>query len=342
MKTLNQRLFALSFILLVAASPAAVVIAQDQKPSDQAGQVKSWMQSDSNQDGKISKDEADGQQKRFFDRNDLNNDGFLDSDELNTLARRLADGRANQNRDTNRNPNESAVTATTQLRARIPDGVTLVPDIPYREGHPRWKLDLLMPIDRGAEPRPAIVFVHGGGWRSGDKRAASFINPAIDFAAKGYVCITVNYRFVTDVSMMDTIADVKCAVRWLRAHANQYNVDPDRFGAYGNSAGAHLVSMLGLCPTSAGMEGDGPWQDQSSMVQAVCASATPTSFLIPMNNRVRDQNQNRQRGGAEANSLIALSQEMRRKISPILYANADAPPFLLIHDESDQTVLSKR
>jgi acetyl esterase/lipase len=143
---------------------------------------------------------------------------------------------------------------------------------------------------------------------------------------------------------------VKCAVRWLRAHAEQYKVDPGRIGAYGNSAGAHLVAMLGVCPPSAGLEGDGPWQEHSSMVQAVVCSATPTSFLKPMNDRTRRPDQRgdavRSARGADQRTdrqapqrrRIQMSEELRRKISPMTYVSAEAPPFLVIHDTADRTV----
>lgn len=218
-----------------------------------------------------------------------------------------------------------------QIQQRVADGVTFVPNIAYREGHERWKLDLAMPTERGDTPRPAIVFIHGGGWRNGNKRAGGFLNPTLAYAAKGYVCITVNYRLVTDDSWRidHCIEDVKNAVRWLRAHAEEYNVDPNRIGATGNSAGAHLSVMLGICPQDAGMEGDGPYQEFSSAVQAVAASATPTSFLIPMSERGRANFERQSASRAES---------LRKKISPITYASANTPPILLWHEESDRTV----
>ena len=135
-----------------------------------------------------------------------------------------------------------------QVQKRVPDGVTFISNIAYRKGNEAWKLDLAMPKERGNDPRPAIVFVHGGGWRNGDKRAASFLNPTLSYAAKGYVCITVNYRLLKGNSrdIDQCVEDVKNSVRWLRAHAEKYNVDPNRIGATGNSAGAHLSVMLGI------------------------------------------------------------------------------------------------
>ncbi len=151
-------------------------------------------------------------------------------------------------------------------------------DLSYREGNPAWRLDLYQPQGPADGLRPALVFVHGGGWRGGDKGAGQFKSLPERFAARGYVCISVNYRLTDEAPFPACLEDVKCAVRWLRAHAGEYHIDPDRIGAYGNSAGAHLVSLLGLVGPDAGFEGDGPYQEHSSLVQAVCPSATPTDF----------------------------------------------------------------
>ena len=223
------------------------------------------------------------------------------------------------------NRQRRAIPSDEEVQQRVPNGVTFIPNLVYREGHDRWKLDLAMPSEPGDEPRPAIVFIHGGGWRNGDKRASGFLNPTLSYAEKGYVCITTNYRLTTrDRWRIDhCIADVKNAVRWLRANAEKYNIDPNRIGATGNSAGAHLSVMLGICPPQAGMEGNGPYSDYSSTVQAVVASATPTSFLIPMSDRAPEPSQ---------------LESQSKSISPITYVSAESPPMLLFHEESDRTV----
>jgi|TARA_B110000495_G_scaffold6669_1_gene4944 acetyl esterase/lipase len=221
-----------------------------------------------------------------------------------------------------------------QIKEQVPNGVTFVPNIAYREGNDAWKLDLAMPKERGGSPRPALVIIHGGGWRNGDKRAPSFLNPTLSYAEKGYVCITVNYRLLEgkSTSIDHCVEDVKNAVRWLRAHAEKYNVDPNRIGATGNSAGAHLSVMLAVCPKDAGLEGAGPYQDFSSEVQAVAASATPTSFLVPMSDRARE------RFEKEQENPNTEREALRRKISPITYVSAEVPPMLLVHEASDKTV----
>ncbi len=216
-------------------------------------------------------------------------------------------------------------------QAAVPDGVRFIADIAYREGHEKWRLDLATPKERSDKPAAGLVFVHGGGWRGGDKGGGQWRSLPIRYAEKGYVAISVNYRLTGDAPFPACVEDVKCAVRWFRAHAREYNVDPDRIGAYGNSAGAHLVSLLGLAGRDAGLEGDGPFKEFSSAFQAVCASATPTDFL----NWAEDKKQGPPRVLAGPEESY---EERAKKGSPITYVRADAPPFLLVHGTADTTV----
>ncbi|QGJ69276.1 Carboxylesterase NlhH [Planctomycetales bacterium 10988] len=211
--------------------------------------------------------------------------------------------------------------------------VEIIKDIAYREGSSAWKLDLMLPKKASESPRPAIIFIHGGGWRNGDKGRGYFYTGAIDYAKDGYVTMTINYRLLGEAPFPSCIEDVKCAVRWLRAYAEKYNVDPDRIGAYGNSAGAHLVSMLGLAGQDAKLEGDGPWQEHSSAVQAVCASATPADFLNWGRQGARFRNFSTMFGESSD-----TPEELARRSSPMTYVSAEAPPFLLVHGTADGVV----
>jgi acetyl esterase/lipase len=219
-----------------------------------------------------------------------------------------------QDAEQSANSNSNKPTMSTEdLLKRTPDGVTVLPDIAYREGNNAWKLDLAMPKERGDAPRPAIVYIHGGGWTKGDKRGKG-IGAVLHYAAKGYVCISVNYRL--DVDKKACVEDVKCATRWLRAHAEEYNLDPDRIGAAGNSSGGHLALMLAVCPASAGLEGDGPYQEYSSMVQAAHCSSTP---IMPGFRGLR---------GKPADPDV-------QKIQPMTYVSGDVPPLYFIHGTED-------
>ena len=222
-----------------------------------------------------------------------------------------------------------------QVRAQLPPGVGFFPDIAYDTRSEAHRLDLFLPPEGSTDStRPAIVIVHGGAQRDGDKRGRQWSAIPAEYAADGYVAISVNYRLLTEAPSPAQIEDVKCAVRWLRANAAKYGVDPQRIGAYGNSGGAHLVAMLGLANSTTGLEGDGPYQEHSSAVQAVCASAAPTDFL-----HWGDQTEIPDRmakvffvGPAET------VRDRARQASPITYVRADAPPFLLIHGTADALV----
>jgi acetyl esterase/lipase len=198
-----------------------------------------------------------------------------------------------------------------ELLAMAPEGVTVFPDLAYREGHEAWKLDLAMPTTMTEDPLPVIVYLHGGGWTQGDKRGQG-IGTVLNYATEGFVGVSVNYRL--DVDKKACIEDAKCAIRWLRAHAEQYNMDPDRIGAAGNSAGAHLALMLALCDPSAGLEGDGPYQEFSSAVQSAHCSSTP---IMPRFGR----------GKAAGRDV--------KQIQPMTYVRADAPPLYFIHGAQD-------
>ena len=282
--------------------------------------VTQWLAADKNNDGVLTVDETSGLMKKFFDRNDADKDGKLTKAELEALDKRLPQKKAQAGRQ------------RTRPAPVLPSGVTVKKNQVYREGHDRWKLDVYLPeSDAPKGGRPGLVYVHGGGWKSGSKDGGQWASLPAGYAAKGYVCISVNYRLTVDGGGFPAcIHDVKNAVRWFRAHADELGLDPKRIGAYGNSAGAHLVSILGLVKKEADLEGDGTHLDQSSLVQAVCASATPSNFLSwkgePFSNR----------GLLEGDPKTLADRATAA--SPVTYVAKDAPPFLLIHAKDDRVV----
>ena len=165
-------------------------------------------------------------------------------------------------------------TISTELNS-----VKVIDNISYREGESKsWKLDLAMPENFGTTPRPAIVIVHGGGWRAGSKKDLVYRDLLLDYAFQGYLTISVEYRFDQETPFPACIEDVKCAVRWLRAHAKEYNINPDKIGAFGHSAGAHLALMLAMSSDNKSLEGDSGWNDYSSKINAVVGGSTPTQI----------------------------------------------------------------
>ncbi|RPI91773.1 MAG: alpha/beta hydrolase [Chloroflexi bacterium] len=199
-------------------------------------------------------------------------------------------------------------------------GETLA-DVTYctTEGLPQ-KMDVYFPEAGG--PWPLLVYVHGGAWMRGDKsEAAGF---ARGMTAQGYLVVSLNYRLYPAGRFPAMIQDVKCAVRSLRAQAGEYNLDPNRIGAIGVSAGGHLVALLGTADESAGWD-VGESLDQSSRVQAVVAMAPPTDLTRNFPNA--DMELMRQTG--EVNLAEA---------SPINHVTTDDPPILLIHGDRDSVV----
>lgn len=137
------------------------------------------------------------------------------------------------------------------------------------------KLDLVQPLS-GKGPFPAILYFHGGGWQAGNKwHGHGWIKA---FAAQGYVGATVGYRFAPEFKWPTQVHDVKAAVRYLRAHARELNIDPDRIGVMGDSAGGYLALMLGVTGPADGLEGDGGNPGVSSKVQAVASYYSATDF----------------------------------------------------------------
>lgn len=191
--------------------------------------------------------------------------------------------------------------------------ITVTKDIRYKEGgSDAWKLDLAMPANFGSGLRPALVIVHGGGWRAGSKSVDVYQKMMVDYAQQGYVTININYRLLDEAKFPACIEDVKTAVRWLRAHADQYQVDPERIGAYGHSAGAHLAMMLAMAPEGAGLEGKG-WNEYSSMVNVAAAGSPPTELG-------RD------------------TPRAKEDWWPIGYIAGDHPPLFLIQGTEDSVV----
>ena len=187
-------------------------------------------------------------------------------------------------------------------------------DIAYREGPSKaWRLDLAMPAEESDGLRPALVIVHGGGWRGGSRKVDVFQKMMTDYAKKGYVTVNIDYRLTGEAPFPACIEDVKCAVRWLRAHAEKYQVDPKRIGAYGHSAGAHLALMLAMTTKKDGLEGDGGWEKFSSRVNVAVGGSPPTE-------------------------LGRKTPIAKKEWWPIGYISGDHPPMLLVQGGADRIV----
>ena len=220
------------------------------------------------------------------------------------------------------------------------DDIKLIQDLRYREGTVKnWTLDLAMPKGDIGKPRPAIVVIHGGGWIQGDKSSFSrqqnrHPGNIVDFARQGFVAATINYRLADEAPFPAAVNDCKNAVRFLRAHSNEFGIDPNRIGAWGNSAGGHLALILGMVDEQAKLEGDGPYLDQSSLVQSVCSDSGPIDLIHQYeHDQVRYAINSFLGGPPEGKRLADFKQA-----SPMNYITAKTPPLLLIYGGNDEQV----
>jgi acetyl esterase/lipase len=184
------------------------------------------------------------------------------------------------------------------------------------DGTRRLLLDVLRPAT-GSPSRPAVLFVHGGGWHEGDRGAGMhpWLNPLL--VSQGFVTASMTYRLSGEAHWPVPLHDVHAAVRWLRTHAGEYGADPDRIGIWGHSAGAHLAAMAALTATG---------QEQ---VQAVALRACPADL--------RDEHLD---SGNEVARLMGpdASLDTLTAASPICNVHPAAPPFLLAHGTHDEIV----
>jgi acetyl esterase/lipase len=209
-------------------------------------------------------------------------------------------------------------------------------DVVYgKGGDTELKLNLAMPKD-GDGPFPAVICIHGGGWIGGKRQDLDLLTQLL--AAKGYVAVTVTYRFAPGAKFPAQIEDCKAAVRWLRGSAKTYRIDADHIGAVGFSAGGHLVSLLGTTNKNDGLEGTGGNPDQSSAVQAVVNFFGPTDFTAKTwNEEVEKSFFVPFLGGT-----FAEKPEVYKRASPVTYVKKGMPPFLFFHGTEDKLVNVKQ
>jgi acetyl esterase/lipase len=185
---------------------------------------------------------------------------------------------------------------------------------------------------------PAVIYLHGGSWIGGDHTSGGFIIDEIGPAltAYGYVVASVNYRLGPENPWPSQIVDAECAVRYLRANAKAFGIDPRRIGIWGHSAGGHLASLVGTAGQSGQFE-EGPYLDEPSSVEAVADLAGPSNLATL-----------EEEGGpgyVKTNFKSLLGplppDEMQNALvaaSPVTYVSSDDPPFLVVHATNDTIV----
>lgn len=192
-------------------------------------------------------------------------------------------------------------------------------------------LDLLLP----ESPTGAVtIWLHGGGWYGGSRVEGLGYWCAL-LAAHGIAVAAVDYRLSGDAVFPAQIHDVKAAIRWMRAHAGDYGLDPERIGIWGHSAGGHLAALAALTGDLPELEGDRGTSGSSSCVKAAAMASAPSDFLTPGGELVNDQD------GAVTQlfgGMVTEREAAMRRASPLTHVHAGAPSFLIAHGTLDETV----
>lgn len=216
-------------------------------------------------------------------------------------------------------------------------------DLPYANVSNSQKLDIYLP-DEGAGPFPVIVSIHGGAFMMGDKGDQQVV-PMLQGVKKGYAVISVNYRLSGEALFPKNIQDIKAAIRWIKANAGKYKLDPTRIAAWGGSAGGNLSALAG---TSGGVR---ELEDLtlgnpaiSSDIQAVVDWFGPIDFLTMDGQFIKsgkgkpdhglpDSPESRVLGGK-----ISDIPESVKAANPTTYISKNDPPFFIEHGQDDQLV----
>jgi acetyl esterase/lipase len=212
----------------------------------------------------------------------------------------------------------------------VPDGVTFERGIEFSNvADQHLALNMAQPAGKG--PFPAVVCIHGGGFRAGKRESYDALCVAL--AQRGYVAVTITYRLAPAFPFPAAVQDCKTAVRWLRAHSEKYNVDPQRIGVTGGSAGGHLAQFLGVTAGVKEFEGEG-YLEQPSGVKCVVNYYGPSDFT---------QSYAKSVDAAEVLPLFFggnLEEKRREHIvgSPLHWVNPNAAPTLCVHGTEDKFV----
>lgn len=323
-----KALLIIASIFWLAAGDESIVAQTSTNAKSAYSPFEQW---DKDSDGYLSQDEFP---KRFpaglFKQIDRDGDGRLsrkEDDSFRASRRTLGKGdgtRAVKGKETGKDRN------------RLPQGATVDRNLVYEKVSGRdLPLDLYRP--QSNTPSPLVIWVHGGGWKSGSKAGGG---PAVfQLLQRGYAVASIEYRLSGEAIFPAAIEDCKAAVSFLRLHAEKYSLDPNRFGVWGSSAGGHLVSLLGTTNDVDDFDTHPVTHEASSSVQAVCNWYGPSDFL-----RMNDFPSKINHDGADSpesrfiGAPIQKNPQKTLRSNPAAFASEGDPPFLHLHGDKDQLV----
>jgi len=212
----------------------------------------------------------------------------------------------------------------------IPSDIRAEKDVAFLPDDRKEKADLYFPASKPASGRyAAILLMHGGGFNDGDKAKGREVQMAVELTRHGYVCMSINYKLwnkgIKRPTWPRSLHDAKTAVRWLRVNAERLGIDPDRIGAFGNSAGGNLAAMLATTTPADGLEPEEPMAGVGTQVR--CAIDFYGALDLPNYHDMKMFQETRQE-----------NPEVYRKASPVTYVSAGDVPLLIVHGTADETV----
>jgi acetyl esterase/lipase len=226
----------------------------------------------------------------------------------------------------------ATILGSAQSPVPAPAGVRIESGLEFLAPGRKERADLYLPANpKPGELRPAVVIIHGGGWSGGRRDAAREINIGTNLALNGYVGLSIDYVLATKTraTWPQNLHDCKTAVRWLRKHAARLQIDPERIGVIGGSAGGHLAALVALTTAADGFDPAAPYGEFSCRVR--CAVDLYGVMDLPTYHDV-----------TMLGKPFAAAPELYRIASPITYVRSNSPPLLILHGTADTTVNVKQ
>jgi len=218
--------------------------------------------------------------------------------------------------------------ATEEIKSDPPNA-TVIREITYcKVGSRELRMDAYLPKNRSTSPLPALIYIHGGAWITGDKDEGPIEQDLSELLTRGYAVFSINYRLGPTNQFPSQVEDCKCAVRSLRANATKYSIDARRIGVWGSSAGGHLAAFLGTTNGISQLEGYGGYPEESSAVQAVA------TYFGPADLTTSDW------GFIDKLGFLVVFGTSKNwgKASPITYVSRGDAPFYVIGGDRDDRV----
>ena len=231
-----------------------------------------------------------------------------------------------------------AQSAEGRRRRADSSNVDVFRDLVYEQvGGRTLRLDIYSPKTITG-PLPVVLWIHGGHWARGTKEQRQ----PFDLMAHGYAVVSIEYRLSGEAPFPAQIEDCKAAVRWLRANAATYHLDPDHIGAWGHSAGGYLGALLGTSGGVAALEGNGGNLNYSSRIQAVCTMSAPADIASFYEEVSKGESGPARRAKSFIEQYLGGSEDQRMTLakaaSPTTYVSKDDAAFLILHGENDMSI----